>query len=130
MYNAIYNILKAGPFFLHTEIKYFYWTIDIEIMGIIYQFAIRFLKVKNISKVNTRCVSENDKDFDDYLIKAKDNRVSKLKQVSLDPSVKRSYVVKDITIPEGTDVITFGNNACDRRGGAYLIIITHRMSMS
>ena len=85
-------------------------------MGIIYQFAIRFITVKDIAKVDKRCVSLYDNDFDDYLVKAKENRVAKLKEVSLDPSWKRGYDIDGITIPEGTQVITFGNDACDSYG--------------
>ena len=93
-------------------------------MGISYQFAIRFFTVKDITKVDKRCVSstddvDNDADFTDYLVKAKENVATKLKEVSLEPGWKNSYIVEDITIPEGTHVITFGNNACDRWGGGY-----------
>ena len=85
-------------------------------MGIIYQFAIRFITVKDIDKVDKRCVSVYDYDFDDYLVKAKENRIAKLKEVSLDPGWKRAYDIDGITIPEGTQVITFGNDACDSLG--------------
>ena len=86
-------------------------------MGIIYQFAIRFITVKNVVKVDERCVCEKDDNFEDYLVKAKENRSVKLKEVSFDPDAKQGYRVVDISIPEGTQVITFGNDACDRRGG-------------
>ena len=80
--------------------------------------------MKDITKVDKRCVSstdnkENDDEFIDYLVKAKENMATKLKEVSLSPRAYRSYTVEDITIPEGTQVITFGNDACDRRGGGY-----------
>ena len=93
-------------------------------MGIIYQFAIRFITVKDITKVDKRCITstdddENDDDFNDYLVKAKENCAVKLKEVSLDPGRKRSYTVENISVPEATQVITFGNNACDRWGGCY-----------
>ena len=65
------------------------------IMGIIYQF-VRYITVRNIAKVDERCVCENDNDFDEYLIKAKENRVAKLKEVSLEPGAKRAYDVIDI----------------------------------
>ena len=94
-------------------------------MGIIYQFAIRFIKVKDISKVDKRCVKCEDDDFEDYLIKAKENCATKLKEVSLSPNSKRSYIVENILIPEGTEVITFGNNACDRRGGCTYEVHIH-----
>merc|ERR1719230_1106931 len=37
----------------------------------------------------------------------------------MDPGGKKSYDVEGITVPEGTEVITFGNDACDRWGGCY-----------
>ena len=92
-------------------------------MGIIYQFAIRFITVNDIAKVDKRCVcdgargSEKEKEFNEYLIKAKENRIAKLKEVSLDPCWKSGYEILDISIPEGTQVITFGNAACDSYGG-------------
>ena len=99
-------------------------------MGIIYQFAIRFITVKDISKVDTKCISstdddENDDDFNDYLVKAKENFSTKLKEVSLHPDLKKSYIVENISIPEGTHVITFGNNACDRWGCGYYEVCFH-----
>ena len=86
-------------------------------MGIIYQFAIRFIQVLDILKVDTEVVTSEDQHFDTYLDTAKHNRHRKLKEVSLSPGGKRPYVVEGIEVPEGTEVITFGNDACDRRGG-------------
>ena len=94
-------------------------------MGIIYQFAIRFIRVKDITKVDKICVCEEDSDFEDYLIKAKENRAAKVKEVSFDPGAKRAYDVIDISIPGGTQVITFGNDACDRLGGCCYRINFH-----
>ena len=93
-------------------------------MGIYYQFAIRFITVKDITKVDKRCIpstddNDNDDDFTDYLTNAKENVATKLKEVSFDSGTKNAYTVENITVPEGTEVITFGNNACDRRGGVY-----------
>ena len=93
-------------------------------MGIHYQFAIRFITVKDMAKVDERCIpstddNDNDDDFTDYLTKAKENMVTKLKEVSFDCGTKNSFIVEDITVPEGTQVITFGNNACDRWGAVY-----------
>ena len=98
-------------------------------MGIIYQFAIRFIKVKDISKVDLTIVStedeKNDEAFKDHLIKAKENLLLKLKEISLDPGGKKCYDVEGLNVPEGTEVITFGNDACDRRGGCYYEIYFH-----
>ena len=57
----------------------------------------RFITVKDITKVDKRCVSstndaDNDVDFTDYLVKAKENVATKLKEVSLDPGFKNSYI--------------------------------------
>ena len=95
-------------------------------MGVIYyQFAMRFIKVKDLDKVDLSVTTSNDDNFDDYLEKAKENRLSKLKEVSVDPGAEGSYTVKCITIPEGTQVVTFGNDACDRRGGCGYKITFH-----
>ena len=88
-------------------------------MGIIYNFAIRYISVWNIEAVDERCVSEYDDDFEEHLEKAKRNCRIKLKEVFFEPTLKRGYVVSGISIPEGTEVITFGNGACNHRGGGH-----------
>ena len=94
-------------------------------MGIIYRFAMRFLKVKDLDKVDLDVVTSDDDNFDEYLEKAKENRASKLKEVIMNPGSKRQYTVENIAVPEGTQVIAIGNEACDRRGGCDYEITFH-----
>ena len=94
-------------------------------MGIIYRFAMRFLKVKDLDKVDLDVVTSDDDYFDEYLEKAKENRASKLKEVIMNPGSKRQYTVENIAVPEGTQVIAIGNEACDRRGGCDYEITFH-----
>ena len=84
--------------------------------GIYHRFAMRFIKVKDLDKVDWNVVTSNDDNFDAYLEKAKENRLSKLKELTVDPGVRGSYTMGRVTIPEGTQVVTFGNDATDRRG--------------
>ena len=86
-------------------------------MGIVYQFAMRFITVKDLDKVDLNVVTWDDDNFDEYLEIAKENRASKLKEVTMNPGSKSLYTVEDIEVPEGTQVITFGNDASDGLGG-------------
>ena len=84
--------------------------------AVYHRFAMRFIKVKDLDKVDWNVVTSNDDNFDAYLEKAKENRLSKLKELTVDPGVRGSYTMGRVTIPEGTQVVTFGNDATDRRG--------------
>ena len=99
-------------------------------MGIIYQCAIRFLKVKDIAKVDTEPVVFHDGEvdnskFNDFLVRAKENKLQVLKSVIVSPESKRGYEVVRIRVPEGTQVIAFGNDACDRLGGVCYYVDYH-----
>ena len=95
-------------------------------MGIIYQVKIRCFKVKDVSKVDLNVLSEDDKVFNitetynkllqPYYAASKKNIESVLMVYNHDPDSKHDYTLTNIYIPPETNVIAFGNNACDRRG--------------
>lgn len=82
--------------------------------GAIYRFVIRFLRVKDLSRVDLRQIVEDEEqstELQDYLTTAKENCIDILKTLSFRPSRTRSYTMTDIKVPEGTEVISFSNNA-------------------
>ena len=96
-------------------------------MGIIYQVKIRCFKVKDVSKVDLTVQSEDDPRVPDhstaykerlkpYIAASKENIESVLMVYDHDPGCKRDYTITNVYVPPGTDVLAFGNDACDRYG--------------
>ena len=94
-------------------------------MAPIYEFAIRFITVKDLSKVNTKICDNTRKNFDQYLIDAKANRLRKLREARFRPVSKRGYKVSGLKIPTDCDVITFGNDASYNMGAVAYTIDFH-----
>jgi hypothetical protein len=88
-------------------------------MGIIYQCKIRCFKVKDTSKVDLNPLEANVKHWksrlNQYYLSSKENIDEVLAVYKHFPGLKRGYRIINIPIPEGTNVIAFGNEACDRR---------------
>jgi hypothetical protein len=92
-------------------------------MGIIYQCKICCLKVKDTSKVDLIPLQfrRNKKwkaRLQQYYAISKENIESVLAVYKHYPESKRGHLIVNIPVPEGTNVIAFGNNACDRYGCA------------
>jgi hypothetical protein len=96
-------------------------------MGIIYQVKIRCLKVKDVSKVDLTVVSEGDvrephcstafkERLKTYIAASKENIESVLMVYDHDPGWKRDYTITNLYVPPDTNVLAFGNDACDRYG--------------
>lgn len=91
-------------------------------MGIIYQVKIRCLKVNDLNKVDLNVLSEEEDDgvykkkLKAYYEASKANLDTVLALYDHDPGCKRDYTMTNIYIPYGTNVLAFGNNACDRYG--------------
>ena len=97
------------------------------IMGIIYQVKIRCFKVKDVSKVDLNVVSEGDvrepnystafkERLKTYIAASKENIESVLMVYDHDPGCKRDYTITNLYVPPDTNVLAFGNDACDRYG--------------
>ena len=85
-----------------------------------YSFVIRFLKVKDISRVDPRRIAVDIDNphcsgLEDYLVRAKDNCAYKLKTLTFIPSKTSAYDVRLIKVPEETEVIAFSNSASTPR---------------
>ena len=96
-------------------------------MGIIYQVKIRCLKVKDVSKVDLTVVTEGEprvpncsasfkEKLKTYIAASKENIESVLMVYDHDPGSKRDYTITNLYVPPGTNVLAFGNDACDRYG--------------
>ncbi len=87
-------------------------------MGIIYQCKIRCLKVKEIKDVDLSVISDDmfqwKKELKNYKIKSKQNIDQILAVYSHFPQTKDDYFMSNLFIPEGTNVIAVGNDACDQ----------------
>jgi hypothetical protein len=98
-------------------------------MGIIYQCKIRCLKVKDTSKVDLIPLQyrRNKKwkaRLQRYYAISKENIESVLAVYKHYPNSKGGHLIVNIPVPDGTNVIAFGNNACDRYGCANIYNIT------
>jgi hypothetical protein len=86
-------------------------------MGIIYVCKIRCFKVKNINAVDLTVISRKNKKWRRTLHKyynaSKDNIDQVIREYYHSPDSKRSHSVVRILIPQGTNVLAFGNSACD-----------------
>ena len=86
-------------------------------MGICYHCTIRCLKVKDLSKVELRVIESCEKDWEEkikqYYLESRLN----IKKVFIthkhEPSAKGGHRIVRVPVPEGTNVIAFGNDACD-----------------
>ena len=88
-------------------------------MGICYQCKIRCFKVKDISQVDLEvfdCELQDDwrQKLNEYRFNSKLNIEKTLATYEHDPSAKRGHIITRILVPAETNVIAFGNDACDR----------------
>ena len=81
-------------------------------MGIIYHAAIRCLKVKDTTQVNTD-ITDGLSNTCDYIIQAKKN-ISKInRMVKTEGARKGTLRIKNYIIPEDTNALAVTNNATD-----------------
>ena len=93
-------------------------------MGIIYQVHIRSLSVHDKSKVNLEPLyedSETDKEpwnkrLRAYYDESRLNIVKVLQLIKHHPCTRSGYSMLNLKLEEDSDVLSFSNNACDRRG--------------
>ena len=85
-------------------------------MGIIYQCKIRCFKVKDTTKVNLKPIQFRrwKVKLQQYYAESKENIEEVLAIYRHYPSAKRGHLIVNIPIPDRTNVIAFGNVACDR----------------
>jgi hypothetical protein len=87
-------------------------------MGIIYQCSIRCFKIKKPWGVNQNvfeCRGFNwEKRLAEYKEESKENIVKVTAVYKHDPWTKWIHTLDKVLIPDETDVIAFGNNACDQ----------------
>ena len=86
-------------------------------MGICYHCTIRCLKVKDLAKVDLRVIESSEENWDEkikaYYLNSRLNTKKSLVVHKHNPSKKGGYRIIRLPVPEGTDVIAFGNDACD-----------------
>jgi hypothetical protein len=86
-------------------------------MGICYQCKIRCFKVKDLTKVNLEvleyCGENREAKLAQYYKESKLNIKKVLAVYNHEPSAKGGYRIIRLPIPIGTNVIAFGNDACD-----------------
>ncbi len=82
---------------------------------------IRFITVKDATKVDSEPTYEGKENFDQYLEVAKANRQRKLRQLwyELDGWRCSGYGIFNIRIPQDTEVITFSGDGVVTVGGKY-----------
>ena len=86
-------------------------------MGICYHCTIRCLKVKDLSKVELRVIESCEEDWSNKIKKYYlDSRLNIKKVLAVhkhEPSAKGGHRIIRLPVPQGTNVIAFGNDACD-----------------
>ena len=70
-----------------------------------YNFRIRFIKLDDLNEINMAETAELHTDLSDYLLQ----QPCILKEVALTPPWTHGYAIQGITVPRGTDIITFYN---------------------
>ena len=86
-------------------------------MGISYQCKIRCFKVKDLNKVDLAVLENVGENWrarlSEYYLTSKENIDRVLAVYSHEPSLKRGHLITKIAIPAETNVVAFGNDACD-----------------
>ena len=78
----------------------------------VHAFRMRFVSFQDPNEFHVDNVLEINADFDEYLIQ----EPCRLKEVSLTPYWTQGYAIENISVPRGTDVITFYNLTSHRTG--------------
>ncbi len=82
-----------------------------------YEIMIRFIKVKDIAKVDLEVTNIEKANFTEYLETAKANRTRKIRQLWFDSDIAQGYTIRNIKIPHDAEVITFSGDATEYVGG-------------
>ena len=97
--------------------------------SVCYNITIKFITVKNTDHVDQAVITPYHRNYKSYTEKLDANTLYILKTVSKSDS--NSFIISDITVPEGTNAITFVNEATTHRIGCmYEVSLTYARSDS